>query len=131
MQELVRLRQQQQSTDSQLHTMVQQLQGMEQRQQMMSFLAKAVNSPGFLAQFLQQQNESSKRITEGNKKRRLKQESVSDDHLGPMDRQIVKYQPLMNEAANAMLRQIIKVDAQHMEHLTEQMGFLAAETRKV
>lgn len=42
MQELVRLRQQQQATDGQLQTMVQRLQGMEQRQQqMMSFLAKA------------------------------------------------------------------------------------------
>ncbi|KAI3762569.1 hypothetical protein L1987_53001 [Smallanthus sonchifolius] len=47
MKELVRLRQQQQSTDNQMQSMVQRLQGMEQRQQqMMSFLAKAVNSPG-------------------------------------------------------------------------------------
>ncbi|CAK9161277.1 unnamed protein product [Ilex paraguariensis] len=113
MQELVRLRQQQQSTDNQLQVMLQRLQGMEQRQQqMMSFLAKAVNSPGFLAQFLQQQNESGRRLTEGNKKRRLKEEDVSDDHsVGPMDGQIVKYQPLINEAAKAMLRQIIKTDA--------------------
>uniref|UniRef100_A0A5B6Z6J9 Heat stress transcription factor n=1 Tax=Davidia involucrata TaxID=16924 RepID=A0A5B6Z6J9_DAVIN len=113
MQELVRLRQQQQATDNQLQTMVQRLQGMEQRQQqMMSFLAKAVHSPGFLAQFVQQQNESNRRITEGNKKRRLKQESVSDDRsVGPADGQIIKYQPLMNEAAKAMLRQIIKLDS--------------------
>ncbi|KAA8525854.1 hypothetical protein F0562_007709 [Nyssa sinensis] len=113
MQELVRLRQQQQSTDNQLQTMVQRLQGMEQRQQqMMSFLAKAVHSPGFLAQFVQQQNESNRRITEGNKKRRLKQEGVPDEHsVGPADGQIVKYQPLMNEAAKAMLRQIRKLDS--------------------
>uniref|UniRef100_A0A5B6Z773 Heat stress transcription factor n=1 Tax=Davidia involucrata TaxID=16924 RepID=A0A5B6Z773_DAVIN len=113
MQELVRLRQQQQATDNQLQTMVQRLQGMEQRQQqMMSFLAKAVHSPGFLAQFVQQQNESNRRITEGNKKRRLKQEGVSDDHfVGPAAGQIVKYQPMMNEAAKAMLRQIIKLDS--------------------
>ncbi|CAL5436425.1 unnamed protein product [Camellia sinensis] len=114
MQELVRLRQQQQSTDNQLQAMVQRLQGMEQRQQqMMSFLAKAVHSPGFLAQFVQQQqNESNRRISEGNKKRRLKQDGISDDHsVGPIDGQIVKYQPMMNEAAKAMLRQIVKLDA--------------------
>ncbi|KAI8546894.1 hypothetical protein RHMOL_Rhmol07G0154900 [Rhododendron molle] len=112
MQEIVRLRQQQQATDGHMQAMVQRLQGMEQRQQqMMSFLAKAVNSPGFLAQFVQQQqqqqqqNESNRRIiSEGSKKRRIQQE-------GPADGQIVKYQPLMNEAANAMLSQLIKTDA--------------------
>lgn len=113
MQELVRLRQQQQTTDTQLQTMVQRLQGMEQRQQqMMSFLAKAVNSPGFLAQFMQQQNDSSRRITEGSKKRRLKQDGLSDGlSVGPADGQIVKYQPMMNEAAKSMLRQLMKVDS--------------------
>ncbi|KAI9401566.1 hypothetical protein POPTR_001G138900v4 [Populus trichocarpa] len=113
MQELVRLRQQQQSTDSQLQTMVQRLQGMEQRQQqMMSFLAKAMQSPGFLAQFVQQQNESSRRITEANKKRRLKPEDVSENEgSSAPDGQIVKYQPQMNEAAKAMLRQVMKMDA--------------------
>ncbi|KAG5540159.1 hypothetical protein RHGRI_020403 [Rhododendron griersonianum] len=112
MQEIVRLRQQQQATDGHMLAMVQRLQGMEQRQQqMMSFLAKAVNSPGFLAQFVQQQqqqqqqNESNRRIiSEGSKKRRIQQE-------GPADGQIVKYRPLMNEAANAMLSQLIKTDA--------------------
>ncbi|XVE57402.1 hypothetical protein DITRI_Ditri04bG0088200 [Diplodiscus trichospermus] len=112
MQELVRLRQQQQTTDNQLQTMVQRLQGMEQRQQqMMSFLAKAVQSPGFLAQFVQQQSESNRRINEANKKRRLKQDGIIDnEHSGATDGQIVKYQPLMNEA-KAMLRQIMKGDA--------------------
>ncbi|RVW49890.1 Heat shock factor protein HSF8 [Vitis vinifera] len=92
MQELVRLRQQQQTTDNQLQTMVQRLQGMEQRQQqMMSFLAKAVQSPGFLAQFVQQQNESNRRITEANKKRRLKREDIAEgEHsAAPSDGQIV------------------------------------------
>ncbi|XP_062073562.1 heat shock factor protein HSF8-like [Humulus lupulus] len=112
MQELVRLRQQQQSTDNQLQTMVQRLQGMEQRQQqMMSFLAKAVQSPGFLAQFVQQQNESNRRISEANKKRRLRQEGIAESNLSAAsDGQIVKYQPLMNESAKAMLRQMMKVD---------------------
>ncbi|KAJ0666398.1 putative transcription factor HSF-type-DNA-binding family [Helianthus annuus] len=110
MQELVRLRQQQQSTDSQMQSMVQRLQGMEQRQQqMMSFLAKAVNSPGFLAHFVQQQNESTRLITEGNKKRRYKEdEVVSNEHSS--DGRIVRYQPKMNDAAQAMLKQIMKLD---------------------
>ncbi|XP_022735958.1 heat shock factor protein HSF8-like [Durio zibethinus] len=112
MQELVRLRQQQQATDNQLQTMVQRLQGMEQRQQqMMSFLAKAVQSPGFLAQFVQQQNESNRRINEANKKRRLKQDVIIDnEQSSASDGQIVKYQPLMNEAT-AMLMQIMKGDS--------------------
>ncbi|EPS70260.1 hypothetical protein M569_04499, partial [Genlisea aurea] len=111
MQELVRVRQQQQATDGQLQTMIQRLQVMEQRQQqMMSFLAKAVNSPGFLAQFMQQPNDGgTQKITEGNKKRRLKQESLEDDYsVVPSDGQIVKYQPLINEAAKSILRQIMK-----------------------
>ncbi|KAI3713739.1 hypothetical protein L1987_72325 [Smallanthus sonchifolius] len=109
MQELVRLRQQQQSTDNQMQSMVQRLQGMEQRQQqMMSFLAKAVNSPGFLAHFVQQQNESTRLITEGNKKRRYKEEVISNEHSS--DGRIVKYQPMMNDAAQAMLKQIMKLD---------------------
>lgn len=89
MQELVRLRLQQQGTDNQMQSIGQRLQGMEQRQQqMMSFLAKAVNSPGFLAHFVQQQN------TEGNKKRRLKQDGVAvNGHNKSTDGQIVKYQP--------------------------------------
>ncbi|QCD90805.1 heat shock transcription factor 4 [Vigna unguiculata] len=117
MQELVRLRQQQQTTDNQLQTMVQRLQGMEQRQQqMMSFLAKAVQSPGFFAQFVQQQNESNRRITEVNKKRRLKQEGIAETvSAATPDGQIVKYQPLVNEAAKAMLKQIMKWDTSHVE----------------
>ncbi|CAN0842857.1 Heat stress transcription factor A-1d [Linum grandiflorum] len=113
MQELVRLRQQQQATDGQLQTMVQRLQGMEQRQQqMMSFLAKAMQSPGFLAQFVQQQNENSRRISDSNKKRRLKPDGVAENEN---ESQIVKYQPLMNEAADAMLRQIMKLDGSRSE----------------
>ncbi|XP_039052125.1 heat shock factor protein HSF8-like isoform X2 [Hibiscus syriacus] len=108
MQELVRLRQQQQATDNQMQNMVQRLQGMEQRQQqMMSFLAKVMQSPGFFAQFVQQQNESNRRITEANKKRRLKQDGNTSS---ASDGQIVKYQPLMNEA-KAMLMRIMKGDA--------------------
>ncbi|KAK7386636.1 hypothetical protein VNO78_26970 [Psophocarpus tetragonolobus] len=117
MQELVRLRQQQQATDNQMQTMVQRLQGMEQRQQqMMSFLAKAVQSPGFLAQFVQQQNEGNRRLTEANKKRRLKQDGIGEmEHTAASDGQIVKYQPLINEAAKAVIRQIMKLNTSRLE----------------
>ncbi|KAF3640610.1 Heat shock factor protein HSF8 [Capsicum annuum] len=111
--ELVKLRQHQQNTDNQMQTVVQSLHIMEQRQQqMMSFLAKAVNSPGFLAQFVQQQNESNKHMIERSKKRRIGQDNPSGDlSVSPADGQLVKYQPVMKEAAKAMLRQITKLDS--------------------
>ncbi|XWS58732.1 hypothetical protein CRYUN_Cryun08bG0059600 [Craigia yunnanensis] len=115
MQELVRLRQQQQATDNQLQTVGQRVQVMEQRQQqMMSFLAKAMQSPGFLSQLVQQQNESNRRLTGGNKKRRLPrqdEEILNGEHgaLSP-NGQIVKFQPSLNEAAKAMLHQILKMN---------------------
>jgi heat shock transcription factor, other eukaryote len=113
MQELVRLRQQQQTTDHQLQTLGSHLQGMESRQQqMMSFLAKAMQSPGFLAQFVQQNESSRRRIVSVNKKRRLpKQDAGMDSEGTSLDGQIVKYQPMINEAAKAMLRKILKLDA--------------------
>lgn len=113
MQELVRLRQQQQATDQEMQTLGQRLQGMEQRQQqMMSFLAKAMQSPGFLAQLVQQ-NDSNRCIDGVNKKRRLpKRGNSSESKCTSPDRQLVKYQPLMNEAAKAMLMQILrKIDS--------------------
>ncbi|TMW96575.1 hypothetical protein EJD97_007141 [Solanum chilense] len=113
MQELVKLRQHQQTTDNQMQNMMQNLQIMEQRQQqMMSFLAKAVNSPGFMAQFVQQQNDNNKRKMEGKKKRRIRQDFPSDDHsVSPADGQLVKYQPIMNETAKGMLTHITKLDS--------------------
>ncbi|KAE9597959.1 hypothetical protein Lal_00029533 [Lupinus albus] len=112
MQELVKLRHQQQATDSQLQTMVKCFQGMEQRHQhMISFLAKAVQNPGFFAQFVQQKNESNRRLADANKKRRLKQEGIAEmEHSTASDGQIVKYQPRLNEAEKAILRQIMKLD---------------------
>lgn len=130
MQELVRLRQQQQTTDNQLQTMAQRLQGMEQRQQqMMSFLAKAVQSPGFLAQFVQQQSESTRRISEANKKRRLKQDGIiRNDHLDAPDGQIVKYQPFMNDT-QARVRQFMKKDSSRLDSYdTNHDSFLIGDT---
>ncbi|KAK1285087.1 Heat stress transcription factor A-1 [Acorus calamus] len=117
MQELVRLRQQQQATDHQLQTMGQRLQGMEQRQQqMMSFLAKAMQSPGFLAQLVQQ-NDSSRRIAGVNKKRRLPkhEDNNSKGQAAAPNGQIIKYQPsksdAVQEASKAMMMQILNFDS--------------------
>ncbi|CAJ1926448.1 unnamed protein product [Sphenostylis stenocarpa] len=114
MQELVRLRQKQQVTDNQLQNFGQRVQSMEQgQQQMMSFLAKAMRSPGFLAQFVQQ-NESNKHITGGNKKRRIHRQDK--DHLATnglhnaLDGHIVKYQSSVNDAAKALFRQILQIN---------------------
>ncbi|XP_030524888.1 heat shock factor protein HSF8-like [Rhodamnia argentea] len=111
--EIVRLRQQQQATEKQLQATVKLLHRMELRQQqMMSFLAKAVQSPALMVQFVQQQNENNRRITEGNKKRRLKQDDVSENEdTVASDGQIVRCHPPMNEASKVMLRQIMGLDA--------------------
>ncbi|CAA0403086.1 unnamed protein product [Arabidopsis thaliana] len=112
MQELVRLRQQQQATETQLQNVGQKVQVMEQRQQqMMSFLAKAVQSPGFLNQLVQQNNnDGNRQIPGSNKKRRLpvdEQENRGDNVANGLNRQIVRYQPSINEAAQNMLRQFL------------------------
>ncbi|KAL3653803.1 hypothetical protein CASFOL_003484 [Castilleja foliolosa] len=128
MQELVRLRQQQQSTDNQLQTVGQRVHGMEQRQQqMMSFLAKAMQSPGFVSQIVHNNDASSRQISGGNKKRRLpnqEEESLAHKYsITSPDGQIVKYQPLMNEAAKSMLRQILKINTREPK-LSNPNGFL-------
>ncbi|KAK8565056.1 hypothetical protein V6N13_020177 [Hibiscus sabdariffa] len=115
MQELVRLRQQQQATDNQLQTAGQRVQVMEQRQQqMMSFLAKAMQSPSFLSQIVQQQNESNRRITGANKKRRFPRQDeenlAGENGAVSPNGQIVKFQPSLNEAAKAMLQQILNMN---------------------
>ncbi|KAG0569407.1 hypothetical protein KC19_6G088200 [Ceratodon purpureus] len=95
MMELVRLRQQQQNTERDMQAMGQRLLTTENRQQqMMSFLAKAMQNPSFLAQ-LMQQSEKKRLATTVRKKRRLpKQDSSEDDSVGsdiPADNQIVAY----------------------------------------
>lgn len=112
MEELVMLRQQQQATDYQLGTVSQRVHVMEQRlQQMMSFLANAMQSPSFVAQMVQQQSDSNRQIS-SSRKRSLPDQDDEVKNYGfvSKDGQIVKYQPLMNEAAKAMLRKILKMD---------------------
>ncbi|XP_038984588.1 heat stress transcription factor A-1-like isoform X2 [Phoenix dactylifera] len=98
MQELVKLRQHQQNTDHEVRILRQRIQGMEQhQQQMMSFLAMAVKSPGFVAQLMQQTGNN--RWTEANKKRRLPalEQGAVGSFQTSSDGQIIRYQPFMPE----------------------------------
>lgn len=93
--ELVKLRQQQQLTERDLCTMGQRLQTTEQRQQqMMTFLATAMQSTAFLSQLVQQSE--SKQFSDVRKKRRLpKQGEDSAQENSPRPSigggQLVKY----------------------------------------
>ncbi|KAG5250556.1 heat stress transcription factor [Salix suchowensis] len=69
--ELVKLRQQQQNARSYLQAMEQRLQGTEQRQQqMMQFLARAMQNPAFLQQLVQQKGKTKELEEAMTKKRR-------------------------------------------------------------
>eukprot|EP00250_Pteridium_aquilinum_P010648 c19537_g1_i2 orf=621-2054(+) len=91
--ELVKLRQQQQSTERDLRTMGQRLQTTEQRQQqMMAFLAKAMQSTAFLSQLVQQSE--NKQFSDARKKRRLPKQGEDGQENGPQrssNGQLVKY----------------------------------------
>ncbi|KAF3959035.1 hypothetical protein CMV_016110 [Castanea mollissima] len=70
--ELVKLRQQQQTTRAYLQLMEQRLQGTERKQQqMMSFLARAMQNPTFLQQLVQQKGKSKELEEAMTKKRRM------------------------------------------------------------
>ncbi|XP_008812463.1 heat stress transcription factor A-1-like [Phoenix dactylifera] len=111
MQELVKLRQHQQNTDHELHILRQRIQGMEQhQQQMMSFLAMVVKSPGFLAQLMQQSGNT--RWTEANKKRRLPalEQGVVGGSQASSDGQIIRYQPFVPETLRPSMSPVPNAD---------------------
>lgn len=96
MMELVRLRQQQQSTEQDLQGIRNRLQSTEQRQQqMMTFLAKAMQSPSFLSQ-LMQQTENKKQIGDTRKKRRFPKKGGAQELAQPESHKqlLVKYEPM-------------------------------------
>lgn len=112
MMELVRLRQQQQNTERDLQAMGQRLLTTENRQQhMMSFLAKAMQNPSFLAQ-LMQQSENKRLAATVRKKRRLpKQDSSGDDSANsdsPADNQIVAFHSNGNADSNGARAMIMQ-----------------------
>lgn len=85
MQELINLRQHQETSQSKLLLLREQLKGMEKnQQQMLSFIVMAMQSPGFLVQLIQPKNI-------------LKH--VTEDHeaVAPSDGAIIRYQPPTDE----------------------------------
>lgn len=102
--ELVRLRQQQHNTECEMQTMNQRLQATEQRhQQMMSFLAKAMQNPSFLAQLVQQKEK--RQLAAARKRKRLpKQQQDPQGDVGPSNEgQIIKYRPNPNDDTQPLL----------------------------
>jgi len=97
--ELVRLRQEQQNTERELQVMGERLKATEQRQQqIMAFLAKAVQTPGFLAHLVEQNENNKCMAASARKKRRLPKEEDEGEvedfvgHSTPTDNQIITLQ---------------------------------------
>ncbi|KAJ7537078.1 hypothetical protein O6H91_12G096400 [Diphasiastrum complanatum] len=111
MAELVRLRQQQQQSERELQMMGQRLHVTEQRQQqMVSFLARAVQNPAFLSQLVQK-NETNNRLATARKKRRLsKQEGDDGRDSNEAERQLVKYSSSANDNARTFMQFVNAAD---------------------
>ncbi|XP_022864817.1 heat stress transcription factor A-8-like, partial [Olea europaea var. sylvestris] len=94
MQELKKLRQQQQTSQSKLLLLREQLKGMEKnQQQMLSFIVMVMQNPGFLVQLLQPK-ENTWRMPESGKN--VLSEDMDDCKPAPSDGMIVRYQPPTN-----------------------------------
>ncbi|XP_062210420.1 heat stress transcription factor A-9-like [Phragmites australis] len=99
MQQLVDLRQYQQSSSLEVQSLIQRLRVMEQnQQQMMALLAIVVQNPNFLNQLVQQQQRRSNWWNDdGNRKRRfhaLEQGPVADQETSDGGTQIIQYCPV-------------------------------------
>jgi len=117
MMEVVKLRQQQQSTRNQLQTIGHRLQSTEQRQQhMMTFLARAIQNPTFLAQ-LSQNKQASKRLATSKKRRRLPKGEAQQDlpSFPASEGRIVKYQSSTS----------IPADSDHTQNSSNLEAFLS------
>lgn len=114
--ELVKVRQHQQSNDAELNDLRLRLQGMERnQQQMLSFLAMAVQSPSFLTQLVQQ-NRNNRWRSEKNKKRRLP--AIEDgvmDELDLSDKQIIKYEPTVMDTQDHCVTPVLSSDPSNFE----------------
>ncbi|XP_015901407.2 heat stress transcription factor A-8 [Ziziphus jujuba] len=93
MQELVKLRQHQETADNKLLLLRDRIQGMEKnQQQLLSFLVMAMQSPGFLVQLLHPK-ENNWRLAEADNMLEQDDKSVSSDAM------IVRYQPPVDETS--------------------------------
>lgn len=99
MQELVKLRQHQETSENKLLLLRDRLQGMEKnQQQMLSFLVMAVQSPGFLVQFLQPKEKNWRMAEAG-----TILEQIPDDNQVPSNGMIVRYQRPLDELPATLL----------------------------
>ncbi|CAN6313543.1 unnamed protein product [Urochloa humidicola] len=107
MQQLVDLRQYQQSSSLEVQNLIQRLRVMEQnQQQMMALLAIVVQNPNFLNQLVQQQRRSNWWKDDGNRKRRfraLEQGPVADQETSGAEAQIIQYHPPIPETSNQVI----------------------------
>ncbi|KAL6649520.1 hypothetical protein ACP70R_013744 [Stipagrostis hirtigluma subsp. patula] len=107
MQQLVDLRQYQQSSSLEVQNLIQRLRVMEQnQQQMMALLAIVVQNPDFLNQLVQQQRRSNWWNDDGNRKRRfhaLEQGPSADQETSGAAVQIVQYHPPVPETSDQLL----------------------------
>ncbi|XP_062113328.1 heat stress transcription factor A-8 [Humulus lupulus] len=93
-QELVKLRQYQETADNKMLVLGDRLQGMEKnQQQMLSFLVMAVQSPGLFVQLLQPKENNWRMSEAGN----MLEEVTEDDNPAASDGMIVRYLPSPNE----------------------------------
>lgn len=113
MQELVKLRQHQQTSQTKMLVVRDQLKGMEKnQQQMLSFIVMAMQSPGFLVKLLQPKDnnwhvpESGKTVLE---------EVTEDQEIVASDGMIVRYQPPMVESGEPL--RIPSTNSQNMLEL--------------
>ena len=94
MQQLVKLRQHQESAENKLLLLTDRLQGMEKhQQQMLSFLVMVVQSPGFMVQLLQP-NENNWRMAESGN---MLDQGKQDGKPVASDGMIIKYKPPVDE----------------------------------
>lgn len=109
--ELVKLKQHQKATKSQLQAMEQKLQGTEIKQeQIMSFLAKALHNPNFVEQIMQQ-NDKRKQLEEAMKKKRRR--PIDYYEAGPSN--IIKLEPQDHDIINNEFDDDLQV-AMNMSH---------------
>ncbi|KAE9450869.1 hypothetical protein C3L33_17228, partial [Rhododendron williamsianum] len=110
-QELVKLRQHQQTSQTNLVVLKEQLKGMEKnQQQLLSFIVMAMQSPGFLVQLLQPK-ENNWRMAETGKT--VLKRVIDDIEPVPSDGMIVRYQPPMAQSPDPL--SLPTLDSENLE----------------
>ncbi|KAI5076462.1 hypothetical protein GOP47_0008527 [Adiantum capillus-veneris] len=123
MSEVVRLRQQQQSTQQEISMLSQRLLKTEKKQQqLMAFLAKAMQNPSFVAQLIQK-NEQTKQLESITRKRRLPSAGSSNVQKAvssPSEDQEDGTHPDVNEELQALLYEMAQ--DQYIEDATQRVS---------